>query len=281
MALANPTVEPQAMQCLEIRGGTQAVEQALKLPGLRGYISSKPHGGDDAGGDVHYVSVCGGGATVRAVVADVSGHGQAVSELSGRLRGLVRKHIARHDQSGLVRAINREFGEMAESKRFATAVVATFMASSKLLTVSNAGHPRPLFFRAKAGEWAVLAPEAGSGANLPLGIDDDSPYEQFSMAMDRGDVLVLYTDALTEAADPAGRMLGEGGLLKLARGLDPAEPDRFGLALLDAVARHRGGTPSDDDETLVVLRHDGTGQRFPGPLQFPRVMAKMFGLIRV
>ncbi|RUL88729.1 PP2C family protein-serine/threonine phosphatase [Tautonia sociabilis] len=275
--------EPQTMQCLEIRGGTAAVEQALDLPGLQAFVYSRPHGDSATGGDVHYISVCGGGATVRVVVADVSGHGASVAEFSAALRRLVRKHIARSDQTRLVEALNREFGAEAGLRRFATAVVATFLPGSNRLTVSNAAHPRPLFYRAESGSWEVLAPSsaAAAGANLPLGVDDEAPYEQFSTVLAPGDVVLLYTDALTEAADPAGRMLGETGLLELCRGLDPSDPRRFGLALIDAVARHRGGRPAADDETLIVLRHDGSGARFPGPLAFPLVVAKMFGLVRV
>jgi phosphoserine phosphatase RsbU/P len=55
---------------------------------------------------------------------------------------------------------------------------------------------------------------AGTG-NLPLGLDDESPHDQFSVAPGRGDVIRSYTDAPTEAADPSGRMLGEDGLLEL------------------------------------------------------------------
>ncbi|QDV38870.1 PP2C family protein-serine/threonine phosphatase [Tautonia plasticadhaerens] len=280
-AVAAP--EPQTMRCLEIRGGTEAVEQSLDLPGLQAFIYSRPHGGDARGGDVHYVSVCGGGATVRAVVADVSGHGDSVAEFSGVLRALVRKHIARHDQTSLVEALNREFGARAELSRFATAVVATFLPGSHRLTVSNAAHPRPLYYKADPGEWMILAPEtaAAAGANLPLGVLDDAPYEQFAVTMAPGDVVVLYTDALTEAADPSGLMLGESGLLEMARHLDPSEARRLGPGLLEAARLFRDGRPAEDDETLVVLRHDGTGTRFPGPLQFPLVMAKMFGLVRV
>jgi serine phosphatase RsbU (regulator of sigma subunit) len=99
--------------------------------------------------------------------------------------------------------------------------------------------------------------------------------------MEPGDVVVLYTDAFTEAADSSGQMLGEAGLLELVRPLDPADPRRFGPAMLEALRLFRDNRPAADDETLIVLRHDGTGPRFPGPLQFPLVMAKMFGLARV
>ena len=114
-----------------------------------------------------------------------------------------------------------------------------------------------------------------------MGIDAETPYEQFSATLALGDVVLLYTDALIEAAGPDGAMLGEAGLIALVSDLDPVEPRRLGTALLDAVGRHRGGTEADDDVTLVVLRHDGSGPRFPGPVQFPLVVAKMFGLVRV
>ena len=273
--------EPETFRCLEIRGGTEAIEQTLELPGLEAYVYSRPYHGDRRGGDVHYLSVCGGGATVRAVVADVSGHGAAVAEFSGTLRKMVRKNIARPDQTALIRALNREFGAMAELRQFATAVVATYDAHDRRLTLCNAAHPKPLWFRAEDSRWRPMAPEAADGSNLPLGIDDETPYEQFHATLAVGDVVLLYTDALIEAADPEGAMLGEAGLIDLAADLDPTEPRRFGPSLLDAVGRHRGGVEADDDVTLVVLRHDGSGSRFPGPVQFPLVMAKMFGLVRV
>ena len=102
---------------------------------------------------------------------------------------------------------------------------------------------------------AVGAPDAG-GTNLPLGVDDESTYEQFAIRLGRGDLVVVYTDALTEASDPAGQMLGEPGLLAVARGLDPGDPLRVGPALLDGVARHRAGRPADDDVTVLVLHHN-------------------------
>jgi serine phosphatase RsbU (regulator of sigma subunit) len=148
----------------------------------------------------------------------------------------------------LVRALNREFAALAELRRFATAVVATYLASHDRLTVCNAGHPRPLYYRATTREWMLLtgsvgAPDAG-GTNLSLGVDDESPYEQFAIPLGRGDLVVVYTDALTGANDPAGQMLGEPGLLAVARGLAPGDPLRVGPALLDGVARHRAGRPT-------------------------------------
>jgi serine phosphatase RsbU (regulator of sigma subunit) len=137
------------------------------------------------------------------IVADVSGHGQAVAEMSASLRTLMRKNINSKSQTGLVRALNRQFAELAQMSRFATAVVATYLAHRRRLTVCNAGHPHPLWYRAATGRWALLAPEAAAedvgASNLPLGLDDETPYDQFSVPLGPDDVVMVYTDALMEA----------------------------------------------------------------------------------
>ena len=74
-----------AMHCMEIWGGNQAVESAVSTPGLDVWVYSRPFQGAVHGGDVHYVSLCGGGIVTRMIVADVSGHGESVAEFSGML----------------------------------------------------------------------------------------------------------------------------------------------------------------------------------------------------
>ncbi len=117
-----------AMHCMEIFGGTDAREVSVKTPGLQGWLYSRPFEGDDDGGDVHYLSLCGGGIVTRIVVADVSGHGKHVAEVAGKLRAILRKNINRKSQTRLVGALNRQFSAMAQLSKFATAVVATQMA---------------------------------------------------------------------------------------------------------------------------------------------------------
>jgi serine phosphatase RsbU (regulator of sigma subunit) len=274
--------ERHAMQCMEIWGGSHAAESAVTTPGLDAWVYSRPHEGAAEGGDVHYVSLCGGGEITRLVVADISGHGAAVAGFAGMLRSLLRRHINAKSQARLVGALNREFAALAELRRFATAVVATYLASRDRLTVCNAAHPRPLYYRAASREWMILtgavgAPDPG-GTNLPLGIDDESPYEQFAIPLGRGDLVVVYTDALTEARDAAGQMLGEAGLLAVARGLDAGDPLGVGPALLEGVARHRAGRPADDDVTVLVLHHNAGPRPRLSVGQKLDVYAKVFGL---
>src|SRR5262249_55025108 len=136
--------EQSALQCMEIWGGFEPVERAVTTPGLDLWVYSQPVHGDQEGGDVYYVTLCGGGVITRIAVADVSGHGASVARFSSLLRTLLRKHINHKSQRRLVERLNREFSEMARLSRFATAVVITYLASTDRLSVCNAGHPRPL-----------------------------------------------------------------------------------------------------------------------------------------
>jgi serine phosphatase RsbU (regulator of sigma subunit) len=279
----NPAAAGQpssAMRCMEIRGGSRAVTEAFDTPGLNAWLCSRPFEGAEHGGDLHYVSVCGGGLITRVVVADVSGHGARVAEFSDALRTLMRKNINTKSQTRLVKALNRQFGTTARSLRFATAVVATYLANRKTLTISNAGHPRPLWYRRTERDWRFLDARRTEPGNLPLGLDDDSPYDQFTEPLAPGDVICLYTDALIEAADPAGQLLGEEGLLALARRLDWSTPAEIAPAVLAAVDDHRGGRPASDDLTLLALHHNAGGPRPPKLGEKLDVYAKVFGLKR-
>ncbi len=266
------------MRCMEIRGGSRAVEDAFDTPGLDGFLYSRPYEGAERGGDLHYVSVCGGGIITRVVVADVSGHGSSVARFSQTLRTLMRKNINTKSQTRLVEALNRQFGEKAQLLRFATAVVATYLATDRTLTVCNAGHPRPLYYRSRLHRWMILDARAVERGNLPLGLDDDSSYHQFTETLEPGDVVCFYTDALTEASDPSGRMLGEEGLLELARGLNPDDPKQIALGLIARIDGHRQGRPDDDDVTLLCLFHNARGPRPPPFAEKIEVYAKFFGL---
>jgi serine phosphatase RsbU (regulator of sigma subunit) len=265
---------------MEIWGGNQATDRAVSTPGLDIWVYSRPHEEAAAGGDVHYVSLCGGGVTTRFILADVSGHGASVAELAGSLRALMRKHINRKDQSRLVQALNREFADLAKLSRFATAVVATYLTKGDRLTVCNAGHPRPLWRQAATGEWSFLAHDGAAAglADLPLGVTDETGYTLVELALGRGDLVLVYTDALTEAEDADGRQLGEAGLLDLVRRLDVATPAAVPAALVAALDAFRGGRPAGDDLTFLLLHHNAGPARPPGLLESLGVYAKVLGL---
>src|SRR5690242_4035808 len=82
---------PHTLQCMEIWGGSHDVENSVSTPGLDLWIYSRPYQEARAGGDVHYVSLCGGGIITRFILADVAGHGTAVADVARGLRALLRR----------------------------------------------------------------------------------------------------------------------------------------------------------------------------------------------
>jgi serine phosphatase RsbU (regulator of sigma subunit) len=267
---------------MEICGGIEPVERSLATPGLDIWIFSQPFQGEDRGGDVYYVTVCGGGIITRLAVADVSGHGSSVAEFSSTLRALLRKNINQKSQKRVVESLNREFGETARLRRFATSVVMTYLASTRRLSISNAGHPRPLHYRAAHGSWTLLpeVDDEGGSANLPLGLDEETRYHTFELQLAHGDLVLVYTDALIEAASASGSLLGVTGLLEAAREVDmrDATPQAVGRAVWQKVARYRQTEAADDDATLLVLLHTGSGPRRLSLSEKVDVYAKVFGI---
>jgi serine phosphatase RsbU (regulator of sigma subunit) len=273
-----------SLACMEIWGGTQAVDTSVSTPGLDLWVHSRPHEDADDGGDVHYVSLCGGGVITRFILADVSGHGSSVANLARSLRDLMRKNINRKCQDRLVNELNRQFAELAKLRRFATAVVGAYLTRGDRLTISNAGHPRPLWYQAGTGAWTILSGKDDLQlglANLPLGIDDSTAYAQTEITLGQGDLVLFYTDALTEATTPQGKQLGEAGLLELVRFLDPTDPARLATTLIDKLDHYRGGRPAEDDLTFLLLHHNASPARKPGLVETLDVYAKVLGLKRI
>lgn len=290
MLLLNPWAEQgddveaarqHVLHCMEIWGGNQAADRSVSTPGLDLWVYSQPYEGAEGGGDVHYVSLCGGGSITRLLLADVSGHGAPVAGLAASLRELMRANINSPDQTRLVRALNRQFGELAKPSGFATALVATYLTRGDGLTVCNAGHPRPLWYRAAAGAWSFLTHEggpAGEVADLPLGIVEETAYTELVVPLGRGDLVLFYTDALTEAENAGGEQIGEAGLLGLVRRLDAADPAGMTAALLAGLQDYGGGKAAADDVTFILLHHNAGPRRQPGLLETLDVYAKVLRL---
>jgi sigma-B regulation protein RsbU (phosphoserine phosphatase) len=282
---------PQTMQCMEVWGGNQPVENTVHMPGLDAWVFSRPYLHADAGGDVYYASSCATGRIVRLLLADVSGHGSAVCDIAGLLRSLMRSHVNRLSQTSFVREMNQQFTTLSAGGCFATAIVSTFFAPTNQLTLCNAGHPAPLLFRAKTSEWSLLKPLDKEESpreteiwNLPLGIEDTADYEQFGIQLELGDIVLCYSDSLTEAKNATGQMLGESGLLQFARTLPGDNPSTLITRLLKTLADQNRANLSDDDVTILMFRATTTtGQLSPlrtrllGPL---RVLRETFKSIR-
>ena len=253
---------PERMQCMEVWGGNHATRQNLETPGLRIWLYSQPIASSESGGDVHYISSCASGRITRMLLADVSGHGQTVSKLALGLRDLMRKNVNVIQQTRLVRAMNRQFAELSQLGVFATAVVVSFFQPTRRLAICNAGHTLPLLYQASTGMWSVIdgpTSQRQSVEGIPLGIDDLANYLDVQTIFDKGDMLLCYSDALSESVRADGVQLGTQGLLSLVSSLDASVPNRLLDSLQRAIKALNPNNLCDDDVTMLLIEANGTG----------------------
>jgi sigma-B regulation protein RsbU (phosphoserine phosphatase) len=252
-----------ALQCLEIWGGNHRVSHALELPGLIGWLHSDPVESSAQGGDVHYVSVCSKGVLTRLALADVAGHGQSADSVATTLRGLIRKHIDTWDQSQLMRELNESLRNETTHSQYASAMLFAYYQPTRELVFTNAGHPPALWYRAAVKDWEWLdsgSPLARDIEGLPLGLIPGTNYVQSAVRLSPGDVLILYTDGITEARNDAGDMLDAEGLIAMARELPIIEPAEMAAQLLARMNKFRGTAPADDDQTFCILQQTGVAE---------------------
>ena len=144
--------------------------------------------------------------------------------------------------------INKKTCAKCPANRFITFFCVVVDPATGDVSYANAGHNPPFLVRAN-GEYSMLM-----GGGPPLGIMPTAPYEQESAKMEPGDVLVLYSDGVTEANNPEGEEFGEdrfGQLLSENRAKTAREiVDAVNLALVEWVA----GAPAADDITMVVAK---------------------------
>lgn len=253
--------EEYRLQCMELWGGNSETRKHLSMTGVECEIDSRPYDEGQGGGDVYYFTSCASGRISRVLLADVSGHGQRVAETADKLRGIMRANVNVIKQSSLMASINREFSQITEMGGFATAVVATYFSPRRSLTISIAGHPRPLQYRASTGRWSLFGESAESAEQLdpamPLGIVVDVDFQTLSVPFERGDRLLCYTDAYSEAVNRDGEYLQAEGLRRLVEQL-PAEDSSELIARLRAALKDLNGENlTNDDATAILIRPTG------------------------
>jgi phosphoserine phosphatase RsbU/P len=246
-------LDSEHLQCMEIWGGSTSVDRAVEMAGLDAWVYSKPYdpakgsarSSPDAavaGGDVYYASSCATGRIHRLLLADVAGHGNAVADIAEQLRALMRRYVNHIDQKQFVRSMNQQFVRDSADGCFATALVTTFFSPNRMLSVCNAGHPRPMIYRPARQSWAILEQLEESDKrprNIPLGILDLADYEQFDTRLEIGDLVVCYTDALIESKGIEGRRRRISGGGRVAAGHQRAAHDRAAGVYCIAIKRNR------------------------------------------
>jgi len=203
----------------------------------------------EVGGDYYDVVPCGDGSFYVAI-ADVAGKGVPAALMSSMLQAALRTQAREplHPNT-ILRNVNALVYRSTAVHQFATFFLAHVHADGRKLTYCNAGHNWPVLVRA---DGRTLRLERGG---LLLGIMEDIELEQSTLELEAQDVLVMYTDGISEAANRDGELFGEDRVGELVVAM-PRDLDarQIGERLLGEVERHLGSEEAQDDRTLVVLR---------------------------
>jgi phosphoserine phosphatase RsbU/P len=181
---------------------------------------------------------------LAVVLADVSGKGVSAALLASILQGMVYSHlIAGMPLTEIVTALNRFFTKKHIGEKYATMIIARLRHDGELEYV-NCGHVPPVWIC----DQEVLRPSHG---NLPVGLLADATYESDRCQMKPGDRLIMVTDGVTEAENARGDMF-DSDRLEVVAGKSSSMDD-----ILAAVADFCGGTPLNDDCTVVEIVYSG------------------------
>ena len=148
------------------------------------------------------------------------GHTRRTARGSRKLRELMQKYLTALEQASLMRDLNEAVMEELDGVHYATMVAAGFHGRRGLLVMTNAGHPPAFWYRASRDEWAWFEPRRAQERlevrSTPLGLLSNVSYDRMIVRPEPGDLMVLYSDGVSEAANRQGEELGRDGLMTLA-----------------------------------------------------------------
>jgi sigma-B regulation protein RsbU (phosphoserine phosphatase) len=201
----------------------------------------------ELGGDLCEVIRLSGDRTAIAV-GDASGNSIPAAMIMSAVRGALLTHLAdAGDAAELVSKLNSGLCRIARAHQFMSLCYGVYDAAHWRFTYCNAGHPMPLLVR----DGQALALESHG---LLLGVLDDTKYVQSTLQLDRGDVLIFYSDGISEARGRNHQLFRGHGIADAVRGMSDATAQQILDAIWDRVDRHIGEGELSDDRTLFVLK---------------------------
>jgi len=240
---------------LQVVGEIQRSLLPSELPPIDGfdlaayYLTSARAGGD------YYDFFPLEGGSWGVFIADVSGHGTPAAVLMAITHAIAHAKPGMHwPPAALLKYLNERLARSyTQNGTFVTAFYAVLNPVERTLTYSTAGHNPPRLVR---GEKVISLDQAGA---LPLGILPDLSYTDERLALEKGDLLMLYTDGITEAMGPrrsegAPELFGTDRLDRvLLEGRGETAASTIAL-VREAVESYTHGAPANDDRTLVAMR---------------------------
>jgi phosphoserine phosphatase RsbU/P len=191
-------------------------------------------------------------------IGDVAGKGISAALLMANLQASLRSEISYHieggegglplDASQLVSHLNKQLYANTSPEKYATFFFGLYDNASETLTYTNAGHLPPMLFR--GGEVISLETNGTVVGLFPL-----SKYDKTRMKLESGDLLVCYTDGITEPENAYGEMFGEQRMIELVKKHQRQDPLFIIHAVMEAVKSWTGTPELQDDMTLLIARH--------------------------
>jgi len=245
----------------EVAKGEARLERDLQAAKRIQGALLRPVPTDDYGLDVaaRYISareVCGdlyeflryGPQQLGAALGDVSGKGTAAALYGAVAIGIMRSLAPQKLQPAeMLRQMNQLVGERRIEGRFMTACFATWQKGRQKLRVANAGQSQPLLYKGGRCDRIELT-------GFPLGIFEDAHYDEWSVTLDVGDILVFHSDGIAETLNSEGQFFGTTRL----RHMIEQHHERPAAEIADMVLREvdwfTQNAPLADDRTLVILK---------------------------
>ena len=225
--------------------------QTSALPLLTAAFTDDPA---EVGGDFYDFYKTDKG-TVAFLIADVSGKGIPAAMFMMTAKTVLRDCVERTNDIGSAMACaNKRLCEGNEADMFVTAWIGLLDLDTGLVRFANAGHNPPVLIRDGQARFLEM------DSDLILAIMDDAEYSSQTLQLEPHDLLLLYTDGVTEAANEAKEFYGEKRLLEALRGIVPEEDNICESvcgrvkASVDAFA---AGAPQADDITMLCLHYRG------------------------
>jgi phosphoserine phosphatase RsbU/P len=227
------------------------IQQALLPSGFRDFPHLAVSGANSpclgVGGDYFDVFPIGDGRTAF-LIADVSGKGLGAALLTTMLQGALSGLKLGADPVRVFDHINRFLCEHSDVGRYATMFFGILDRTGHL-EFMNAGHPSPLLLR--GGE--VIEPFCDG--HFPLGLIAEAEYAICSFQLQPNDVLVMFSDGITEAENIEQEFFGMERLREATIGRDFVRLDELQSAILDSVQTFSRGAEQADDMTLLIARY--------------------------
>ena len=192
--------------------------------------------------------------SVGFVLGDVAGKGAAAGLLGARVQEIFAYRVPGADPATTVAAINTAMVKKGLDDRFVT-IFYGILSPDGELTYCNAGHNPPLL----VGTNGVRKLKTGG---LIVGLFGEATYEQEVVTLSPGDMLITFSDGVSEAANAEGSDFGDEGILECVRASRSGiEPRELVEQVMAAVREFTVGAPQSDDITLLVVRYRGSSSR--------------------